>query len=59
MNRKSTMSVTQSKTRRQRTSRKSRPTTTRPVQEMLLDLAYRLHATRVVGVLPAATTVPA
>mgnify|MGYP007080241378 CR=1 FL=1 len=32
---------------------KARPSSTRPVQHLLLDLAYNLHATRVVRVLPA------
>lgn len=44
------MTATQTKPRR--TVRTNTPT--RPVQEVLLELAYRLHATRVVKVLPAA-----
>lgn len=34
---------------RRTTARKSRPATGRPVPELLLELAYRLHATRVVA----------
>lgn len=30
-------------------ARKARPAPTRPVPELLLELAYRLHATRVVS----------
>jgi hypothetical protein len=32
-----------------RKTRKTRRTTTRPVPELLLELAYRLHATKVVA----------
>jgi len=35
-----------------RDGRQARPS--RPVEELLLDLAYRMHATRVVRVLPSA-----
>jgi len=35
-----------------RNGRQARPS--RPVEELLLDLAYRMHATRVVRVLPSA-----
>lgn len=38
-----------------RTTRSARRTSTRPVPELLLELAYRLHATRVVGQQPART----
>ena len=48
------MSVEKTKNRpRRSTPRKSQPAM-RPVQRMLLELAYRMHATRVVGMLPAA-----
>jgi hypothetical protein len=47
------MAATQTKNRTRRPatrSRKAKPA--RPVQEVLLDLAYLLHATRVVGSRP-------
>jgi len=47
------MAATQTKNRTRRPatrSRKAKPV--RPVQEVLLDLAYLLHATRVVGSRP-------
>ena len=48
------MAATQTKNRTRRpATRVSRTKPTRPVQELLLDLAYRLHATRVVGTRPA------
>ena len=46
--------MTRTKSRRPSPTRKSRPAPARPVQELLLELAYRMHATRVVRVLPAA-----
>ncbi len=45
--------ITKSKPRQ--TSRKTVPAA-RPVQQMLLELARRMHATRVVKVLPAEST---
>jgi len=50
---------TQSRPRRA-TARKGRPATPdRPVEELLLDLAYRMHATRVVRVRPCAESATA
>jgi hypothetical protein len=49
------MATSTNRTRRpgSRKSRKAVPT--RPVQELLLELAYRMHATRPVAILPRAT----
>lgn len=48
------MIATRSKPRlRQSNRNKRRPASTQPIQNLLLDLAYNLHATRVVGVLPS------
>ena len=50
------MVATRSKPRQRRLNHnKCRPATL-PVQNLLLDLAYNLHATRVVRVLPALPT---
>jgi hypothetical protein len=49
------MAASRTKTRRT-ASRKSRKVVpTRSVQELLLELAYRMHATRPVAILPRAT----
>lgn len=44
---------------RRRTARKPRPAASRPVPELLRELAYHLHATRVVGRREAPTASPA
>ncbi len=48
------MSATQALPRRKK-ARKSRPTTSRPVTEMLRELAFVMHCTRVVAQLPTRT----
>lgn len=51
------MTATKSKARpRTLKLNKPRPATTQSVQNLLLDLAYNLHATRVIRVLPPVPT---
>lgn len=49
------MNATATPTARRKTARKNRPAPARPVTATLLELAYYLHTTRVVGSRSAST----